>query len=157
MPSITSCLTPSVIKLQQSFSIDFYTLPELYLLCYCALRAIKVAGLVNPLLDIYFPTTLFSRAPKYFSKRAPYRIVSVCGGGERWGGGKKKKANRRSKTAGSEDALKVILGQIFLTDAETQQAEPAAPLSPVSLGHIFFSEVWVERALSEVGSATKRK
>lgn len=49
-------------------------------LYYCS--ACQVAGLVNPFLDIYFPITLFSVAPKYFSKRAPYRIVSEQGRGK---------------------------------------------------------------------------
>lgn len=35
----------------------------------------KVAGLLDPRLDIFFPLSLFSRVPKYFDSKAHYRVV----------------------------------------------------------------------------------
>lgn len=93
---------------------------------------------MNPLLDTYFPATLFSRAPEYFSKRAPYLIVPVRGGGEERGIEEEEAANRGSRSAGSEGDLEVILQELFLTGTAIQQAESGASRSPVSLGRLLY-------------------
>lgn len=84
---------------------------------YCA--QIKVAGLYSEVLDIYIPITLFSRAPKYFSRRAPYRVVPVLGDDEDWRMGE-------AKNITHETRLEEILRQIFLTDPTMHQAASGA-------------------------------
>lgn len=87
---------------------------------FCVLCTIKVAGLYSAMLDIYFPIALFSRAPKYFSRRAPYRVVPVLGDGGDWRVGE-------AKATQHETRLEEILRQMFLTDTALQQEDSGLP------------------------------
>ena len=80
-------------------------------------RAIKVTGLYHATLNVYFPIALFSKAPHYFSKRAPYRVVAVAAVG-----------NDPEPAVGECDTmsgsnLESMLRQLFLSDTATQQED----------------------------------
>lgn len=92
------------------------------------LRATKVAGLYHAKLDVYFPIALFSRAPHYFSKRAPYRIVAAAALGD---GEEQRGDNERNEMSGSN--LESMLRQLFLTDTGRQQADSGATRTLVRL------------------------
>ncbi|CAM9990495.1 unnamed protein product [Scytosiphon promiscuus] len=84
----------------------------------------QVAGLVNPLLDIYFPIALFGRAPKYFSQSTPFRIVPLHGDGGKQARGKKRTAALGLSPTGLEHLLKRVLQTSFSMCVSTQQAAP---------------------------------
>lgn len=90
-------------------------------------HALKVAGFVNPLLDIYFPIALFERAPKYFSQSTPFRIVPVLGDGEKQAQGEDGGAVSGSIATGLENFFERILQASFSTCVATQQAAPGKP------------------------------
>ncbi|CAB1112379.1 unnamed protein product [Ectocarpus sp. CCAP 1310/34] len=87
----------------------------------------KVAGLVDPSLDTYFPVSFISRAPKYFSERAPCRIVPVLGGTAKQGRATGSKDNMEASESGRKDTLENILQELFSADA-------AAPNTTVNTG-----------------------
>lgn len=91
---------------------------SLYFMVCCAN---KVAGLYHATLDVYFPIALFSKAPHYFSKRAPYRVVAVAAMGN-----DKDRGFDAESIAMSGSNLESMLRQLFLTDTATQQEDSGA-------------------------------
>lgn len=89
---------------------------------------------MDPSLDTYFPVSCISRAPKYFSKRAPCRIVPVLGGTAKQGHATGRKGKMEASVTGRKDTLENILQELFSADAATQQMVPNAPRPTVSIG-----------------------
>lgn len=101
-------------------------------LCYVMLRTTKVAGLYHATLDVYFPIALFSKAPHYFSKRAPYRVVAAATLED---DEERRIDDERNAMSGS--SLESMLRQLFLTDTVTQHSDSGATRTPVSLARSF--------------------
>lgn len=64
---------------------------------------------------------LFSKAPHYFSKRAPYRVVAVAA----MGNGPEREFDDECNTMSGSN-LENMLRQLFLTDTATQQEDSGA-------------------------------
>ncbi|CAM9950802.1 unnamed protein product, partial [Ectocarpus sp. 8 AP-2014] len=94
----------------------------------------KVAGLVDPSLDTYFPVSFISRAPKDFSERAPCRIVPVLGGTAKQGRATGRKDKIEASESGCKDTLENILQELFSADAAVQQVVPYPPRTTVDTG-----------------------
>eukprot|EP00752_Nemacystus_decipiens_P007742 g6921.t1 len=114
-----------VVKLQDpqgQFSKDFLLYPgipegEVHQAIEAAfsLQQLQVAGLYHATLDVYVPIALFSKAPQYFSKGAPYRVVGVAAIG------RDQERVDDDCYAMSRSSLESVLRQLFWADTATQE------------------------------------
>lgn len=88
---------------------------------------------MDPSLDTYFPVSFISRAPKYFSERAPCRIVPVLRGTAKQGRATGRKDKMEASESGRKDTLENILQELFSADVAVQQVVPYAPSTTVRI------------------------